>query len=60
FLLPLPFGRGVFVVGQEIALPGTLDAASREALRLRLEDALNAVTREADRRAGHDTLEPSP
>lgn len=54
FLLPLPFGRGVFVVGPEIEVPPGLDAAGREILRLRLEKALNDVTREADGRAGHD------
>jgi lysophospholipid acyltransferase (LPLAT)-like uncharacterized protein len=54
FLLPLPFGRGVFVVGPEIEVPPGLDAAGREMLRLRLEEALNHVTREADGRAGHD------
>jgi lysophospholipid acyltransferase (LPLAT)-like uncharacterized protein len=53
FLLPLPFGRGVFVIGREIDVPAGLDATGREALRLRLEEALHAVTREADRRAGH-------
>jgi lysophospholipid acyltransferase (LPLAT)-like uncharacterized protein len=53
FLLPLPFGRGVFVVGREIEVPPGLDTAGREALRLRLEEALLAVTQEADQRAGH-------
>src|SRR5258707_6021441 len=53
FLLPLPFGRGVFVIGPEIEVPGSLDPARREALRLRLESALNEVTAEADRRMGH-------
>jgi lysophospholipid acyltransferase (LPLAT)-like uncharacterized protein len=57
FLLPLPFGRGVFVVGREIDVPAGLDATGREALRLRLEKALHAVTREADRRAGHRPAE---
>jgi lysophospholipid acyltransferase (LPLAT)-like uncharacterized protein len=57
FLLPLPFGRGVFVVGREIDVPARLDATGREALRLRLEEALHAVTREADRRAGHRPAE---
>ena len=57
FLLPLPFGRGVFVVGREIDVPAGLDATGREALRLRLEEALHAVTREADRRAGHRPAE---
>ncbi len=60
FLLPFPFGRGVFVVGREISLPAMLDATGREVLRLRLEEALNAVTLEADQRVGHTPLEPAP
>ena len=60
FLLPLPFGRGVFVVGKEIEVPPGLDATSREALRLQLEEALHAVTREADQRAGHRPLQIDP
>ncbi len=59
FLLPLPFGRGVFVVGPEIEIPGSLDPARREALRLRLESSLNEVTAEADRRMGHGPVEPA-
>jgi len=53
FLLPLPFGRGVFIIGREINVPPGLDATGREALRLCLEEALHAVTREADERAGY-------
>ena len=59
FLLPLPFGRGVFVIGPEIEVPGSLDPARREALRLRLESSLNEVTAEADRRMGHAPVEPA-
>jgi len=51
--LPLPFGRGVFVIGQEIAVPADLDPTGREALRRTLEDALNAANNEADRLTGH-------
>ena len=60
FLLPLPFGRGVFIAGEAIEAPGRLDEAGREALRLRLEAALNAVTAEADRLTGHDPIAPAP
>ena len=60
FLLPLPFGRGVFIAGEAIEAPGRLDEAGREALRLRLEAALNAVTAEADRLTGHVPIEPAP
>jgi lysophospholipid acyltransferase (LPLAT)-like uncharacterized protein len=59
FLLPFPFGRGVFVMGPEIPVPSGLDAAGREALRLRLEQALNEVTAEADRRMGHEPVAPA-
>ena len=59
FLLPLPFGRGVFVIGPEIKVPGGFDAAGREQLRLRLEQALNEVTAEADRRMGHAPVAPA-
>ena len=59
FLLPHPFGRGVFVIGPEIPVPAGLDGAGREALRLRLEQALNDVTAEADRRMGHAPVAPA-
>jgi lysophospholipid acyltransferase (LPLAT)-like uncharacterized protein len=59
FLLPLPFGRGVFVIGPEIEVPAKLDPAGREALRQRLEEALNAVTAEADRLTGHASMQPA-
>lgn len=60
FLLPLPFGRGAFVVGPAIEIPAGLDPGEREAMRLRLEEALNAVTAEADRLTGHPPVEPAP
>ena len=60
FLLPLPFSRGVFVVGPEIAVPTGLDADGREAARLRLERSLNEVTAEADRLTGHAPVVPAP
>jgi len=59
-LLPLPFGRGVYVVGRPIAMPREADEATLEALRLEVEAALTAVTREADRLCGRETPEPAP
>jgi lysophospholipid acyltransferase (LPLAT)-like uncharacterized protein len=59
FLIPFPFGRGVFVVGEPIEVPRRVDEAGRESLRQRLEDALNAVTAEADRLTGHRPMEPA-
>lgn len=57
FLLPAPFGRLVHVIGAPI-YPAPDEPL--EALRLRVEAALNAVTAEADRRAGRDPIEPAP
>lgn len=56
FFLPLPFSRIIYVVGAPIERPGHADD---EAFRLAIETALNAVTDEADRRAGIP-LEDSP
>jgi lysophospholipid acyltransferase (LPLAT)-like uncharacterized protein len=57
FVLALPFGRGVFVWGEAIHVPRDADV---EACRLRLEDALNRVTAEADRRCGVAPPDPAP
>ena len=59
FVLPLPFGPGVFVVGQEIEVGPALDSMVPEALRLRLERSLNEVTAHADRLTGHVPVAPA-
>lgn len=59
FHLPLPFTRGVIVYGAPIRLDRRLDEAAREAARLEIEAALNAVTWEADRLTGHEAVEPA-
>lgn len=59
FHLPLPIGRGVFVVGREIEVPQGLDETGREELRLRLEADITRVTDEADRLMGHPPVEPA-
>ena len=59
FLLPMPFGRGVFVVGEAIPVPHGLEDPEREALRLQLEQAITRTTVEADRRMGHPPVEPA-
>lgn len=53
-LLPLPFGRGVFVIAPPIPAEG-----DEEALRLRVEGELNRVTREADAACGRAPVEPA-
>jgi hypothetical protein len=59
FHLALPFGRGVFLIGQPIAIPRDLDAAALDDARLIVETRLNAMTEEADRRVGRAADMPS-
>jgi lysophospholipid acyltransferase (LPLAT)-like uncharacterized protein len=58
FHLPFPFSRGIFIWGEPIEVPAELDAAGVESYRRRVEDRLNAITAEADRRMGHARVEP--
>jgi lysophospholipid acyltransferase (LPLAT)-like uncharacterized protein len=60
FHLALPFSRGLFLWGEPILVPADADAAEQERLRLLLEDRMNALTAEADRRCGHRPVEPAP
>ncbi|MGB8274426.1 MAG: lysophospholipid acyltransferase family protein [Alphaproteobacteria bacterium] len=60
FLVAWPFGRGVFVWGEPIAVPHHASESEMEAARLAIEDRLNAVTQEADRLSGHEPVEPEP
>lgn len=58
FHLPLPFGRGVFLIGEPIEVPHDADATRAEALRALVEARLRNLTAEADRRMGHGVLAP--
>jgi len=60
FVVPLPFGRGVWIVGEPVRVPRDADPAAVEAARRTVEDRLNAITAEADRRLGAPTIEPAP
>jgi lysophospholipid acyltransferase (LPLAT)-like uncharacterized protein len=60
FVLALPFGRGIYLWGEPLAVPREADAAAREAARLELERRLNALTERADRLMGHAPIEPAP
>ncbi|MGE5539853.1 MAG: lysophospholipid acyltransferase family protein [Gemmatimonas sp.] len=60
FILPSPFGRGVFVWGEPIAVPSDGDPASMEAQRLLLEQRMNALADEADRIMGVAPIAPAP
>ncbi len=58
--LALPFGRGVILWGEPIEAPRAANEIEIERLRLLLEDRLNEMTAEADRRLGHSVVEPAP
>jgi len=58
FHLPLPFSRGVMIYGPPIEIGEAGDAAALEAARLGIEQGLNAITAEADRRMGHAVVAP--
>ena len=60
FLFPLPFSEGIFIWGEPLVVPRNADAATQEALRRALEERMNALTAEADRRMGHAPVEPEP
>jgi hypothetical protein len=59
FILPLPFARGVFIWGPPISVPRDADEAAVAAARQALEDALNAITAEADRMCGQEPVPPA-
>ena len=49
FRLALPFSRGAMVFGEPITVARRIDAEAQEAVRQQVEDALCAVTSQADR-----------
>ncbi len=59
FCLALPFSRGVILWGEPRQVPRRADAGALEGHRLTLEQALNALTAEADRRCGQPLVEPA-
>ncbi len=60
FVVPFPFSRGVFLWGEPIDVARDADPAAQEAARKDVEDSLNALTREADRLCGRETVTPDP
>ncbi len=58
FVLPWPFSRGVLLFGQPIAVPEGRSLTALEETRRAVEEALIALTQEADRRCGRAVLEP--
>ena len=60
FCLALPFSQGVILWSKPITVPREADDVELERLRLLLEDRLNTLTAEADRRCGQAAVEPAP
>ncbi|MBT4770652.1 MAG: lysophospholipid acyltransferase family protein [Rhodospirillaceae bacterium] len=60
FLIALPFSKGVFVWGEPIIVPANADAATLNVALGQVEEALNAVTRQADELSGRTPVEPAP
>src|SRR5487761_245290 len=58
FHLALPLSRGVFCWGEAIEVPATLDEDGVEHWRLHIEERMNALTAEADRRVGSAAVSP--
>jgi hypothetical protein len=60
FLLPAPFGRGIFAWGEPVEVAPDADGAAMEAARVLLERRMNTLLDEADRMLGRATIEPAP
>ena len=57
-LIPFPFGRGVIVYGEAITVPRDADETELERLRGLVDEGLDRVTDEADRRMGISLEDP--
>ncbi|MGH7035256.1 MAG: lysophospholipid acyltransferase family protein, partial [Stellaceae bacterium] len=58
FHLPLPFTHGIFIWGEPTPVAGELDDDAMEECRAAIEERLNRITAEADRRMGHAAVAP--
>jgi lysophospholipid acyltransferase (LPLAT)-like uncharacterized protein len=53
YMLPKPFSRAYFLVGEPITIPPNLDETGRNHYAAQVEVAINRLECEAERRAGH-------
>lgn len=61
FFLPLPFGKMIYLAGNPITIVPDADSEMVEKTRKKIEDDLNALTRQADSIAKRkETPEPAP
>jgi lysophospholipid acyltransferase (LPLAT)-like uncharacterized protein len=59
-VIPKWFSRGVFLWGSPIKVAADADDAALDQARQQIEDALTALSAEADHRCGHAAIEPGP
>jgi lysophospholipid acyltransferase (LPLAT)-like uncharacterized protein len=59
FHLPLPFGRGLFVIAPPIPVARDANEAALEAARQTVESELNRITDEADTACGRTKVKPA-
>jgi lysophospholipid acyltransferase (LPLAT)-like uncharacterized protein len=59
FVLPFPFGRGLYLWGAPLTVPADADDAAQEAARRALEEQLVAMTDQADAALGLPRTEPA-
>jgi lysophospholipid acyltransferase (LPLAT)-like uncharacterized protein len=60
FLVPKSFSRGIFIWGEPINVPKSAEQSEMNRLRAHLEERLNAITQEADRKMGIGPVLPQP
>lgn len=56
-IIPLPFSRGVFIMGAPLTVPDHVRSDDLEPYRLELEHSLNDIANEGDFRCGHRPLD---
>lgn len=59
FVLPLPFGRGVIIWGTPVYVAGDATDQELQDYKDQIETEMNTNLAEADRRMGHDIVEPA-
>ena len=60
FIFAKPFGRAALAWGEPISVPDDLDADDFETYRLKVEQAMNALVKEADDAVGAAAIDPAP
>ena len=59
-IVPLPFAKGIFAVGQPVEVPRDASPEQLEEIRYTMEQTLNQMTQRLDKETGIITPEPAP